>query len=200
MKHLSKLQIAIVGVALVAAVGTLIFQPTWGGAAVAVLTVLGTFVGLIAAEKKAQANLGRGGSAIRTESTADLHVDNQGIVSAGSGGTGGNGGDAIHVANGVKVTIINKGVIAGGNAGNAAPSFTEKWVDLRYPHDSGLQERLESAGYKVAWCLDTRLSRLVDLEGWKVVTEPDEKGIPTRFRLKDKPADQILIMKRSTNG
>jgi hypothetical protein len=121
MKYLSKLQIAIVGVAFMAAVGTLVFQPTWGGATVAVLTVLGTFVGLIATERKAQTNVGRGGSAIRTENTADLHLDNQGLVSAGLGGTGGNGGDAIHVASGVKVTIINKGVIAGGNAGNVAP-------------------------------------------------------------------------------
>jgi len=143
---------------------------------------------------------GQGGAAIRTEDAENLHLDNQGVVCAGAGGSGGSGGDAIHVANGVKVTIINKGVIAGGNAGHVVPNYEDKWVDFQYPSDSGLQERLANAGYKVAWCLDTRLSRKIDIEGWEIVTELNERGIPTRFRLKDKPADQTLIKKHGANG
>ena len=200
MKHPSKLLLIVNSLAFLGALAWLISQPSLE-TGVAALTLLATLTGLLLVDRKASQTVsGQGGAAIRTENTADLHLDNQGIVSAGAGGTGGSGGDAIHVASGVKVTIINKGVIAGGNAGNIAPSYTEKWVDFQYPHDSGLQVRLENAGYKIAWCLDTKLSRRVDLEGWEVVTEPDEKGIPTRFRLKDKPADQTLIKKPSSNG
>ena len=72
----------------------------------------------------------------------------------------------------------------------------EKWVDLKYPSDSGLQAKLEAAGYRVAWCLDTNLARKLDLEGWEVVVEAFDAGVPTKFRLKDRPADQTLIRKR----
>lgn len=73
----------------------------------------------------------------------------------------------------------------------------EKWVDRRYPTDRGLQQSLEAAGYRVACCLDTNLSRRVDLEGWEVVIEPDAQGVLTTFRLKDRPADQTLIKRRN---
>jgi hypothetical protein len=69
----------------------------------------------------------------------------------------------------------------------------DKWVDIRYPFDSGLQQKLDAAGHRVAWCSDTILSRKVDLEGWEVVVEPDARGVRTRFRLKDQPAHQTLI-------
>ena len=199
MKHPSKLLLTVNGVAFAAACAWLVFQPGWEPG-VAALTLLATLMGLLFADRKPTLiTSGQGGAAIRTEDTANLHLDNQGVVHAGSGGTGGSGGDAIHVANGVQVTIINKGVIAGGNAGHAAPSYEEKWVDFQYPNDSGLQERLIDAGYKVAWCLDTKLSRRVDLEGWEIVTEPSKTGIPTRFRLKDRPADQTQIKKHGSN-
>jgi len=73
----------------------------------------------------------------------------------------------------------------------------EKWVDLRYPSDAGLQAKLEQAGYRLAWCLDTRLARLVDVEGWEIVIEPDEKGVLSTFRVKDRPANHTLIKKRA---
>jgi hypothetical protein len=74
----------------------------------------------------------------------------------------------------------------------------EKWVDIKYPFDSGLQRRLEAAGYRVAWCLDTNLSRKIDLENWEIVVAPDAQGVPTKFRLKDRPADQTLIKRRNS--
>ena len=195
MKYPAKLLLIINGLAFVAAIAWLIAEPGLA-TVIAALTLLATLTGLLVVEKKvAQAATGQGGAAIRVEDTTDLHLDNQGIVRAGAGGTGGSGGDAIRVTSGVKVTIVNKGVIVGGNAGDLAPSYQEKWVDFRYPHDSGLQSQLENTGYKIAWCLDTRLSRKVDLEGWEIVTEPNEKGLPTRFRLKDNPTDQTLIKK-----
>lgn len=73
----------------------------------------------------------------------------------------------------------------------------EKWVDFNYPFDSGLQRTLEAAEYRVAWCLDTKLSRKIDLEGWEIVVEPDAQGVPTKYRLKDRPADQTLIKRRN---
>jgi hypothetical protein len=72
----------------------------------------------------------------------------------------------------------------------------EKWVDISYPSDSGLQQRLEAAGFRVAWCLDAKLPRKIDLEHWEVVIEPDAGG-RTKFRLKDQPSDQTLIKKRN---
>jgi hypothetical protein len=30
----------------------------------------------------------------------------------------------------------------------------DKWVDLKYPSDSGLQKKLEADGYRVVWCLN----------------------------------------------
>ena len=77
-----------------------------------------------------------------------------------------------------------------------APEIVEKWVDFRYPSDSGLQTRLEAAGYRVAWCLDSKLARKLDLEGWEIVVEPGDNSILSKFRLKDRPADQTLIKKR----
>jgi hypothetical protein len=69
----------------------------------------------------------------------------------------------------------------------------EKWVDLRYPFDSGIQRKLDADGYRVAWSLDTNLVRRIELEGWEIVIEPDAQGVPTKFRVKDRPADQTLI-------
>jgi hypothetical protein len=200
MKHLSKLILTINGVAFVGAVAWLVSQPSWEPA-VTSLILLATLLTLFFADRKSpHAMLGHGGAAIRTEDTANLHLENQGVVRAGAGGTGGSGGDAIHIANGVQVTIINKGVIAGGNAGHVGPSHDDKWVDFQYANDCGLQERLTNAGYQVAWCFDTKLSRKIDHEGWEIVTELNEKGIPMRFRLKDKPTDQTLIKKLGANG
>jgi hypothetical protein len=85
-----------------------------------------------------------------------------------------------------------------GEAVKPAPvQVVEKWVDIRYPADSGLQRNLEAVGYRVTWSLETHLSRRIDLEGWEVVMEPDEHGRLTVFRLKDRPANQTLIKKRN---
>jgi len=73
----------------------------------------------------------------------------------------------------------------------------EKWVDLRYPFDSGIQQRLESQGYTVKWCRDDKLSRKIDLEGWEIVVEPDDRGIRSTFRIEDRPTCQTLIKTKS---
>jgi hypothetical protein len=74
--------------------------------------------------------------------------------------------------------------------------IAEKWVDFRYPSDSGMQAKLESSGFRVAWCFDSKLVRKVELEGWEVVLEKDSHGTPTTFHLRDRPDNQVLIRKR----
>lgn len=71
----------------------------------------------------------------------------------------------------------------------------EKWVDISYPSDIGLQQRLQAAGFRIAWCFDSRIPRKIDLEGWGVVIEPDPQGVLTKFRLRDRPENQTLIKK-----
>lgn len=73
----------------------------------------------------------------------------------------------------------------------------EKWVDLRYPWDAGIQQRLEAEGYRVAWCLESKLARKIDLEGWEIVIEADARGVPAMFRMKDRPENQTLIKTRT---
>lgn len=75
-------------------------------------------------------------------------------------------------------------------------THAQKWVDFKYPKDSGLQDRLEMAGYRVAWSRDSRLARLVELEGWEIVVEKDGQGMPTSFHLRDNPENQVFIKSR----
>ncbi len=78
----------------------------------------------------------------------------------------------------------------------SAPEVVEKWVDIRYPSDSGLLARLGTAGYSVRWCSDKQLARKLDLEGWEIVVEPSDNGVLSKFRLKTRPDDQTLIKGR----
>jgi len=71
--------------------------------------------------------------------------------------------------------------------------IAEKWVDNRYPFDAGIQQKLETDGYRMAWCSDTNLTRKIELEGWEIVDELDARRVPTKFRIKDRPADLTLI-------
>jgi hypothetical protein len=73
------------------------------------------------------------------------------------------------------------------------PRIRETVVDLRFPADSGLQEKLKGLGYEIAWCLEPRFARLTELEGWELVLEPDGAGGYVSYRLKDRPADQLLV-------
>jgi hypothetical protein len=72
----------------------------------------------------------------------------------------------------------------------------EKIVTLDYPVESGIHQRLESAGYRLEWSLESELDSRVDLHGWEIVIEPDASGKLFRFRIKDSHDDLILIKKR----
>lgn len=95
--------------------------------------------------------------------------------------------------------VVNVIAIVAGRR-NPQAEVTEKIVDFSYPSDSGIQQRIEAAGYRVSWCLETRLSRRLDIEGCEVVVEPDGQGRLYSYRLKDRPADQILIKCRRVPG
>jgi hypothetical protein len=76
------------------------------------------------------------------------------------------------------------------------PKTVEKNVDIAYPADAGLQRDLQAQGYRVIWVLESRLARLVDLEGWERVTTQERDGTLVQYRLKDRHEDQVLICKR----
>lgn len=76
------------------------------------------------------------------------------------------------------------------------PAPSDKWVDFRYPVDSGLQQRLEAEGYDVAWCFDSRLARKTELEGYEVVVDRDAEGKEWIIRLHDNPSDQTLVKRK----
>jgi predicted nucleotide-binding protein len=71
-----------------------------------------------------------------------------------------------------------------------------KWVDLQYPKDTGLESELENQGYKIKWCSEKRLARCLDIEGWALVTQTTQTGEKKALKVKDRPYNQTLIMKR----
>jgi len=78
-----------------------------------------------------------------------------------------------------------------------SPAIIEdKSVGFNYPTESGIQPRLEAAGYKLGWSLESQVTGRVDLHGWEIVVEPDAKGRLSRFRCKDPRDDLILLKKR----
>jgi hypothetical protein len=72
----------------------------------------------------------------------------------------------------------------------------EKWVDFRYPADSGIQRALEAAGFGVAWCSDRLLSRRIELEGWEVAIVQDADGAPAQLRLRGRGENETFMRKR----
>jgi hypothetical protein len=76
------------------------------------------------------------------------------------------------------------------------PAIVDKIVKFDYPEESGIQQRLEDAGYRILWSLESELAGRVDLHGWEIVIEPDANGQLFRFRWKDPRDDQILLKKR----
>jgi hypothetical protein len=76
--------------------------------------------------------------------------------------------------------------------------IAEQQVDMQYPVATGLQQRLEAAGYRVRW---SRVSRLPTLEreGWEVVVEPDQHGMPTRYYVVTHPENMVYVKTREPN-
>lgn len=73
-----------------------------------------------------------------------------------------------------------------------------KWVDLQYPNDVGLLSELENQGYRARWCREDKLARRLDIEGWLLVTHTAESGKKVVLKVKDRPQNQTLIMKKDS--
>lgn len=94
------------------------------------------------------------------------------------------------------VTRVAQGRPAAPHAALAPAAVAVKWVDLNYPHDSGLQALLEAEGYIIRWSTDGRLARRLDIEGWSLVTE-EVGGQSVVLKVRDRPEDQTLIKKKN---
>lgn len=75
--------------------------------------------------------------------------------------------------------------------------IVDRPVHFRFPTDSGIQQRLEAAGYRLAWANESTLSQRLDFDGWEIVIEPDANGRLFRYRVKDRYDDQVLLKKRA---
>ncbi|MDB6157598.1 MAG: hypothetical protein JWO04_1304 [Gammaproteobacteria bacterium] len=71
----------------------------------------------------------------------------------------------------------------------------ELFVDFQFPVKSGIQKKLEDAGYRVAWIRDSHLAGL-ELDGWEVVVERDRQGKPTSFHLRNPTENQVYVKRR----
>lgn len=94
------------------------------------------------------------------------------------------------------VTRVAQGRPAAPDAALAPGAVAVKWVDLKYPHDSGLQASLEAGGYIIRWSTDSRLAQRLDIEGWSLVTQ-EVGGQSVVFKMRDRPEDQTLIKKKN---
>lgn len=90
--------------------------------------------------------------------------------------------------------LARSGVGPASRSTAKAPSV--KFVDMNYPHDSGLQDRFKNQGYRIRWCNENNLARRLDIEGWTLATAPDADGSEVILKMKDLPEDQTLIKKR----
>jgi len=95
---------------------------------------------------------------------------------------------------------VKPNVRPGERVAVASVVVEDKIVTPDYPTESGIQQRLEAAGFRLQWSLESQLAGRVDLHGWEIVIEPDTKGKLFRFRCKDPRDDQILIKKRISDG
>lgn len=74
---------------------------------------------------------------------------------------------------------------------------TEKWVDLSYPRNSGLQARLESEGFRVRWCREDKLARRLDADGWELVVDEADGAGGAVLKVADRPCNQVLVKRRT---
>ena len=78
-----------------------------------------------------------------------------------------------------------------------AVEIGEKYVDSKNPVDSGLAAKLESSGYRIYWCAQSRVARKIDLEGWEVVVERDSRGTFVSYHVRTAPENMVLIKTRN---
>jgi hypothetical protein len=75
------------------------------------------------------------------------------------------------------------------------PNIVAKVVALDYPRASGLQARLNAAGYALGWARPDRVTGLIDIEGYEEVIASDRQGRLAKFRARD---GLVLLKRRSS--
>jgi hypothetical protein len=69
-------------------------------------------------------------------------------------------------------------------------------VDFDFIRTSGIQQRLEAAGFEVNGVVEQRLAKL-ELEGWEPIIENDRYGKPTQYYLQDpRPGMSLIFIKK----
>lgn len=71
-----------------------------------------------------------------------------------------------------------------------------KYVDSAYPQDKGINKMYQELGYEVRWFLDRSANRRIDIEGWEYAYSKEEDGSIAILKMKDRPGDQTLLMKK----
>jgi hypothetical protein len=74
-----------------------------------------------------------------------------------------------------------------------------KAVSMDFVRVSGIQARQETAGYRTHWCRESQFAER-QLEGWKLVVENDEHGMPATFYVKGRGGeeDMLYVRRRQT--
>ena len=75
-----------------------------------------------------------------------------------------------------------------------ATETVEKIVDLKYVEGSKVLKEMSKA-FEMRWCMEPDLARITEQEGW-TRTYVIDNGKKVIFRLKDRPFDQFLMMKK----
>lgn len=77
----------------------------------------------------------------------------------------------------------------------------DKWIDLGYLRESGVQKRCEEEGYQVGVVAADQESRKIDLQAWEYVLV-EQDGKKYRLKIRDHPAIGgylVVLKKRKTD-
>jgi hypothetical protein len=80
----------------------------------------------------------------------------------------------------------------GEPAALVVPAVSDVLVDFNFPTQCGIQQRLESQGYRVSWSRPELVAKRLH-DGCEVVEEPDKTGALRRFHLRD---GMVLLKRR----
>jgi len=78
-------------------------------------------------------------------------------------------------------------------APTAVLQISDKWVDMTYPSQANLSQKLGCDPQALAWCRQSRVAGLVAQGVAEVILEPDGAGRANRLHFRDSPEPQTLV-------
>ena len=74
----------------------------------------------------------------------------------------------------------------------------DKWVNMSYPEEAGINRELTAHGYDLRWTTANEESQRVDLEGWEPVLVDQSDGTKARLKIRDHPVvgGYLILLKR----